>query len=321
MARSLRTPFCDLFGIDYPILQAAIWPATSPELVAAVSNAGALGSLGAVFGTAEDLAQHVGRVRELTDRPFAVNHVVPLLNEEAFAITLELRPAVISLALGDPGDLVERAHAVGAKVIQQVHTVEQAKRVATRGVDAIIAQGSEAGGQGLAHGPSTMVLVPQVADAVAPIPVLAAGGVADGRGLAAALVLGAQGANIGTRFLASAEASVPDAWKQAVIAAESEQVVRFEPWQQIMESPGSSDYRVVPNVIRTSFVDTWLERPNEAGREAERLRTEIMTALRNGRVHELVPFTGQTAGLVHDIRPAAEIVQSIIAEAREALAA
>jgi nitronate monooxygenase/enoyl-[acyl-carrier protein] reductase II len=321
MPRSLHTPLCDLLGIDYPIVQAPIWPATAPELVAAVSNAGALGSLGSIFATPDELAQKVTRIRELTNRPFAINHIVPALDEETFALTLELRPAVVSLALGDPGELVDRAHAAGAKVIQQVHTVEQAKRVATRGVDAIIAQGSEAGGQGLAHGPSTMVLVPQVADAVAPIPVLAAGGVADGRGLAAALVLGAQGANIGTRFLASAEASVPDAWKQAVIAAESEQVVRFEPWQQIMKSPDSSDYRVVPNVIRTSFVDTWIGRPEEAAREAERLRTEIMTALREGRAHELVPFTGQTAGLIHDIRPAAEIIESIIGEARQALAA
>lgn len=108
----LHTALCDLFGIEYPIVQAAIWPATSPELVAAVSNAGGLGSIGAVFTSAEELAQQVARVRHLTDRPFAVNHVVPLLDEEAFALTLRLQPTVISLALGDPSDLVDRAHAV-----------------------------------------------------------------------------------------------------------------------------------------------------------------------------------------------------------------
>jgi enoyl-[acyl-carrier protein] reductase II len=172
-------------------------------------------------------------VRELTKRPFAVNHVVPLLDEEAFEATLEAEPAVISLALGDPADLLERAHAAGAKVVHQVHTVEQALRVADLGVDAIIAQGSEAGGQGLALGVGAMALVPQVADAVDPIPVLAAGGVADGRGLAAALVLGAQGANVGTRFLASHEASADEAWKQSILEARSQDAVRFEAWKEI----------------------------------------------------------------------------------------
>src|SRR5919199_4793745 len=108
----VRTQLCDLLGIEHPIVQAAIWPATAPELVAAVANAGGLGSLGAAFTSAEGLERQLARVRALTDRPFAVNHVVPLLDEAAFAVTLEAHPAVISFALGDPGALVERAHAV-----------------------------------------------------------------------------------------------------------------------------------------------------------------------------------------------------------------
>ncbi len=178
----LRTPICDLLGIEVPIIQAAIWPATAPELVAAVSEAGGLGSVGSVFESAESTERQIERVRELTERPFAVNHVVPLLDEEAFEATLEAQPAVVSLALGDPGDLVERAHAAGAKVIHQVHTVGQARRVVELGVDAIIAQGSEAGGQGMPLGVGAMALIPQVVDAMVPVPVLAAGGVADGRG-------------------------------------------------------------------------------------------------------------------------------------------
>ena len=229
----LRTPFCEQFGVEHPIIQAPIWPAASPELAGAVCNAGGLGSIAAVFGSAERVREHLERVRELTDRPFAVNHVVPFLNEDAFAYTLEARPAVISTSLGDPGDLVKRAHDAGARVIHQVHTVQQAEEAAERGVDAIVAQGSEAGGQGLALGVGTMVLVPQVVDAVSPIPVLAAGGVADGRGLAAALVLGAQGVNIGTRFVASEEASSDDAWRQRLLSSSSEDVVRFEEWQEI----------------------------------------------------------------------------------------
>src|SRR5262249_48174525 len=142
----------------------------------------------------------------------------PTVNDEAFALTVEARPAVISLALGDPGALVKRAQGAGIKVVHQVHTVRQAREAAERGVDAIIAQGSEAGGFGGTV--AALALVPQVVDAVSPIPVVAAGGIADGRGLAAALLLGAQGVNIGTRFLASAEAPIGEAWKQALLAAE-----------------------------------------------------------------------------------------------------
>jgi enoyl-[acyl-carrier protein] reductase II len=316
----LRTPVCDLLGMEVPIVQAAIWPATSPELVAAVSEAGGLGSIGAVFELAESIRRQIDRVRELTSRPFAVNHVVPLLDEAAFRATLEAQPAVVSFALGHPGELVERAHAAGAKVIHQVHTVGQAREAAELGVDAIIAQGSEAGGQGMALGVGTMALVPQVADAVDPIPVLAAGGVADGRGLAAALVLGAQGANVGTRFLASEEASADEGWKRAILESESEEVVRFEAWEGIFPPAGGGAYATVPRVLRTPFVEEWSGRTREAEMAAERLREEVLSAIRGRTTHELLPFTGQTAGMVHDVSPAGEIVAGMVAEAERALA-
>jgi enoyl-[acyl-carrier protein] reductase II len=313
-----NTRFCQLFGIDAPILQAAIWPATVPELVAAVSEAGALGSIGAVFGSADHVSGQIERVRDLTARPFVVNHVVPLLDEDAFAATLEARPAAVSFALGDPGDLVERVHAVGVKVIHQVHTVGQARQAAELGVDVVIAQGSEAGGQGMSAGVGALALIPQVVDAVAPLPVLAAGGVADGRGLAAALVLGATGANVGTRFLASDEAGVDPAWKRRIVEIESEEAVRFEAWGAIMPvAPGG--YDVVPRVIRTEFVDRWEQRPAEAGERAEALRAEILDTVQQGRAHELTPFTGQTAGLIDEVLPAREIVRRLVAEADEAL--
>ena len=315
----LRTPICEDLGIEVPIMQAAIWPATTPELVAAVSRAGGLGSIGSVFESAESVEKQIARVRELTDRPFAVNHVVPLLDEEAFEATLEARPAVVSMALGDPGELVERAHAAGAKVIHQVHTVEQAHRVAGLRVDAVIAQGSEAGGQGMVLGVGAMALIPQVVDAVDPIPVLAAGGVADGRGLAAALVLGAQGANVGTRFLASDEASADDTWKRAILQTKSEDVVRFEVFNEILPPRSDRAYETVPRVMRTAFVEKWQGRPEEASRQSERLRAELMSAIKERRPHELLPFTGHTAGMVHDVLPAAEIVRMMMAEAEQAL--
>ena len=313
----LRTPFCEFFGIEVPVLQAAIWPATAPELVAAVGEAGAIGSIGAVFTPADRLLEQIAAVRALTDGPFVVNHVVPLLDEDAFAATLEQRPAAISFALGDPGPLAARAREAGTTVIHQVHTVGQAL-AAPAEIDVFIAQGSEAGGQGMIAGVGALALVPQVVDAVGPKPVLAAGGVADGRGLAAALVLGAAGANVGTRFLAAVESGAPDTWKQAIVDLQSEDAVRFETWSAIMpRAPGS--YDVVPRVIRTDFVTTWADRREEAAAQAETLRGEIMASLGEGRPDALIPFTGQTAGLVRDVLPAAEIVRELAAGAREAL--
>lgn len=315
----LGTPFCELLGIEIPVLQAAIWPATSPELVAAVGEAGAIGSIGAVFTPAERLAEQIARVRGLTDRPFVVNHVVPQLDEAAFAATLEARPAAISFALGEPGELVARAHAAGAKVLHQVHTREQALAAADLGVDVFIAQGSEAGGQGLAGGPSTMVLVPQIVDALGPVPVLAAGGVADGRGLAAALALGAAGVNVGTRFLASEEASASAAWKERIVGARAEDCVRFETWSAIM--PAASGYAVVPRVIATPFVEEWQGRAAEAGAQAGELRAQILGSVRERRPEALTPFTGQTAGLIGAVRPAGEIVRRMADDACAALRA
>jgi enoyl-[acyl-carrier protein] reductase II len=188
------------------------------------------------------------------------------------------------------------------------------------GVDVIIAQGSEAGGQGLALGVGAMALVPQVAKAVDPIPVLAAGGVADGRGLAAALVLGAQGANVGTRFLPSEEATADEGWKRTILGAKSEDAVRFEAWGDIFPLAGGGAYATVPRVLRTPFVEEWSGRSRVGRKEAERLRDKVLQAIRGRTTHELLPFTGQSAGMVHDVSPAGEIVERMVAEAERALA-
>lgn len=313
----LHTHLCDLLGIKFPIIQGAIAPYTSAELVAAVSNAGGLGSIGTALGSVESLKRQLARTRELTDRPFVVNHTARPLNEEALAFTLEARPPIISFALGDPGDLVKRAHDAGILFIQQVHTVRQAYQAAERGVDVIIAQGGEAGGFGGTV--STMALVPQVVDAVSPIPVVAAGGIADGRGLAAALLLGAQGINIGTRFVAALETAAGEAWKRDIIAAESEDAIKVEFADYIASTTGNGGYETLPRSLRTPFVERWNQRLDEARREAKQLREQVMTAVQQGRGHELMPLTGQSAGMIHDILPAAEIVRRIVSEAEEAL--
>ena len=211
----MRSPLCDLVGIEVPIIQAGMSIFTSPELAAAVSDAGALGSLGAWNRPADQLRRELAELRDLTDRPFAVNHVVPALDADAFAATLEHAPAVVSFALDDAGDLMRRVHDAGSLVMQQVTTVQQAQLAAEHGADIIVAQGGEAGGYGGVV--STLSLVPQVVDAVRPLPVVAAGGIADGRGIAAVLVLGAAGVNLGSRFLASAESPVGERWKKALV--------------------------------------------------------------------------------------------------------
>lgn len=311
----IRTPLCDLLGIEYPIVQASLGPWTSVELVAAVSNAGGLGSLGTALRSAEEHGGELACVRELTDQPFAVNHTIRPFDEEVFALTLKARPRLVSFALGDPGDLVKRAHDAGIIFMQQIHTVEQARQAVESGVDVIIAQGSEAGGFGGTVG--AMALVPQVVDAVSPVPVVAAGGIADGRGLAAALALGAQGVNVGTRFVASAEAAaVGDDWKRAILAAESEDAVKVEFANYVFPPPSrEGGYGTLPRTLRTPFVEKWNRRRDEAKREAERLSRELLTAVRQGRGHELVPFTGQSAGMIHEILPASEIVRRMVAEA------
>ena len=239
----LKTPLCDVLGIEVPIILAPMGSATSAEFAAAVSNQGGLGGIGSLFRTTAAIKRDIDVVRELTNRPYAVNHIPPLLDAEAFRYTLAARPAVISFALGDPGDLVRQAHDAGARVMLQVTTVGQAVEAAERGVDVIIAQGGEAGGYG--GSVSTMALVPQVVDAVSPIPVVAAGGIFDGRGIAAALMLGAVGVNLGTRFLASKEAPISDEWRQAIVAAKSEDAMKADVLNDISPLPGTVGYNTV----------------------------------------------------------------------------
>lgn len=313
----IRTPFCDRFRLDAPIVQASIGPWTSVDLTAAVSEAGGLGSLGTTLRSADELRRDIAALRERTDRPFAVNHTTRPLDEEVLAVTLAARPPVISLALATSREIVERAHEVGALFVQQVHTVAQARRAAELGVDAIIAQGTEAGGFSGTVG--TFALVPQVVDAVSPLPVIAAGGIADGRGVAAALVLGAQGVNVGTRFLASVEATISDEWKRAIVEARSEDAVKAEFADDVFPPPSGEGFVTRPRVLRTPFVDEWNRRLTEVPAESARLQEEIVGAVRAGRGHEYVPFTGESAGLIHEILPAGEIVRRLVAEAEEAL--
>jgi enoyl-[acyl-carrier protein] reductase II len=327
----IRTPLCDLLGIEHPIIQAGMGPFAPAILAAAVSNAGGLGSLG-TFGLdpiklvrpADDLDRQFATIVELTDRPFAVNFVVPYFEqstgerERLFARALDIHPTLISFALGDPGQLVERVHDAGALVMVQVTTVAQAEQAAARGADVIVAQGGESGGYGGTV--ATMVLVPQVVDAVHPIPVVAAGGIFDGRGLAATLVLGAAGVNVGTRFLASREATISDAYKRAILAASSGDAIKFDALNELLPSPGTRGYGTVLRSIETPFIDELLAEPELASREASQLLGVLRTAIQAGNVHEVMPTAGQSAGGIRDVLPVAEIIKRMVSEAAEALA-
>ncbi len=203
----IKTAFTELLGVQHPIALAGMGGGTSPELVAAVSNAGGLGIMGATDLEAEKLPGLMAAIREKTDRPFGMNLLLHGADEDQIREVLEARPAVLSTAWPrDDQDLAEvfdRAHDRGLKVMHMVPTAADASKAAEAGADVIVAQGTDGGGHiGLV---GTVVVVPSVVKEVAPLPVLAAGGIADGRGLAAMLALGAAGVLVGTRFLATTE--------------------------------------------------------------------------------------------------------------------
>lgn len=317
----LETPLCSLLGITAPIIQGALggpWP-PSVRLAAAVSEAGALGSLPTALRSADQVREDIAGLRGLTDRPFAVNHTMKPFIEEVFAEIVRAAPPVVSFALGFSPELVKRVHDAGSLFVQQVHSASQAAEAVQGGADAIIAQGGEAGGFGGA--PSTMVLVPQVVDAVTPRPVVAAGGIADGRGLAAALALGAQGVNVGTRFIASDEAELSEGYKASVLAARSDDTVRAPFMNDLVPPSSEGAYPSAPRVVRNAFVSEWLGREAEFEKMRPELAERMRAAMSDGTIHELLVITGEVAGAIDEVLPAGEIVRTMVSDAEEVLRA
>jgi NAD(P)H-dependent flavin oxidoreductase YrpB (nitropropane dioxygenase family) len=307
----LHTPVCKLLGIDVPIVQAGMSRYTTAELVAAVSNAGGLGIIGGLSRSADELRDEIRLVRELTSRPFGVNHVVCRLDPAALEVTLAQRVPVLSLAWGRAADLTYQAHEAGSKVIHMVATPEEAGLVASDGADVVIAQGTEGGGHVGMMG--TLPLVPMVIDVVGDVPVLAAGGIADGRGLAAVLMLGAQGVLMGTRFLATPEARGNGHSKDVILNALGSQTVASKFFDDVLQEvwPGA-----MVRSIEHPLLEKWGDRPDEWAREGEDLRAALKGALAAG---DFV-LAGESAGLVHDIVPAGELVHRIARQAKLLLA-
>lgn len=314
----IRTTLCDMVGIEVPVVQAGMSIYTSASLAAAVSNAGGLGSLGVWQRSMDDLEQSLGALAELTDRPFALNHVVPDLSEEAFERCLRAAPAVVAFALGDAGPLVDRVHDVGSRAMQQVTTVDQAERAAENGVDLIVAQGSESGGYA-GDEISTMALVPQVVDAVGPIPVVAAGGIADGRGVAAALALGAAGVNLGTRFLATRESPVSALFRQRIIDSKSGDWRQFEFQNTIRPNPGTLGYGTKLRMLVNEFTLRCEEQSRSGSLDVSAIQAEMLQALSDNRIDELLVSAGHSAGLIQDVPSAGEVVRMLADQAEVVL--
>jgi nitronate monooxygenase/enoyl-[acyl-carrier protein] reductase II len=312
----IRTALCDLLGVDSPIVLAPFGPWDQVELAAAVSNAGALGSVGTAVRSADELKDQWNRLRVLTNRPFAINHTGRPLNIDAFEATLEFEPKVISFHMGIPHELIGRAKERGILWMQTVGDTEAAAQALSAGVDVLVAQGTEAGGN--AGWIATLVLVPAVVDMAGDVPVVAAGGMADGRGIAAALALGAQGVSLGTRFLATREMTIDASWKQRIVQGGALDTVKVRHSERVMPPFNVPQVGVpfAPRCLRTPLTDQ-LERDPDAIDPAE-MGPILVEAIRSGGGHDLLPFTGQSAQLVHDILPAPELVARLVAETEAA---
>jgi enoyl-[acyl-carrier protein] reductase II len=335
----LRTRICDMLDIEFPVVSAGMGFVARAELAAAVSNAGGLGVIGGAGFTPQRLRDEINRCREMTDKPFGVDLILPAqttgqpsrervkadpnlqgefaVDEDGFLVrpedlmdvVVDEAPHVFASGLGNPGPWVADMHARGMKVISLVGNVRNALKVDDSGVDIVCAQGTEAGGH--TGRVAAMALVPAIADAVKPKPVLAAGGICDGRGLAAALCLGASGVWMGSRFVATLEATAHENYKSKIVDAHEDSTI-------ITRSYSGKPLRV----IRNKWTDDWERRPQDILPFPQQFRNSgaiYVSARRDGDTDIGSMPCGQGAHAIHELLPAAEVVRRVIEEAREVL--
>ena len=327
----LHTPLCQDLGIQYPILSVGMGGGMAgPELTAAVSNAGGCGVLGMGGLPAPYIRQQIQHLRTLTDKPFGVNIILPLLQEGQIETCLDEAVPVLVLFWGDPAPYVKEAHRKGTKVFIQVGSVEEAVTAAEAGVDGIIAQGIEAGGH-VKSTTSLSTIVPAVVEAVGPLPVIASGGIANGRGVVAALSLGAQAVSMGTRFVASEEILVTQEYKQRIVESQAEDTV-----YTTLFDIGWPD--AAHRVLRNTAMNEWEaagrpasgQRPGEgsvvgtmpmAGTTADIPKYGIFPPMPGftGDMEQTALYAGESCRLINDIKPAGQIVQDIVHEAEAVL--
>ena len=304
-----NTRITDMLNIKYPILQGGMaWVATH-ELAAAVSEAGGLGIIGAGNAPAEFIKDEIRKLKELTDKPFGVNiMLMSPFAEDIVGIICDEGVPVVTTGAGNPGKYIKKLKEHNVKIIPVVPTVSLALRLEREGVDALIVEGTEAGGH--IGELTTMSLVPQVVDAVK-IPVISAGGIGDGRGFLAALTLGAEGVQIGTRFVCSTEAKVHIKYKEAIVKAKDRDA-------QVTGRSTGHPVRVLKNKFTKEFLD--LERRNTSLEELELLGSgRLKLAVVDGDVDKGSLMAGQIAGLIKDIKPCKEIIEEIVFSAEKRL--
>ena len=298
---------CEILGTEYPIIQGAMARIAECNLAAAVSNGGGLGIIAAGGQSAEWLREEIKKTREMTDKPFGVNIMLLADNvEELIQVVCEEKVPVVTTGAGNPGKYIARMKEHGIKVIPVVANVALAMRVARAGADAVVAEGTEAGGH--IGETTTMALVPQMADAV-DIPVIAAGGIADGRGVAAAYMLGARGVQVGTRFLVANECILAQGYKDAIIKAKDSSTVATG------RSTGHP-VRIIKNKLAKKILT--LESQNAPEEEINQLCTgTLAAAVRDGDADNGNIMSGQIAGLVKKEQSAAEIIEEMFKEAEK----
>ena len=312
----IRTRICDLLGIPHPIVLGGMGNATKAPLVAAVSNGGGFGTLGTSAFDAAQLDAEIGAIRERTEKPFGINHLLFQIKEDMYAVTLRARPALVAFAWArkeqNLRDYIQRAHDAGSKVMYMAGEVSEALRAAEAGADVLVAQGTEAGGH--VGWMASLPLVPMMVKALAPLPVLCAGGIADGRGLAGALALGAEGVLLGTRFLATHESPLHANFKQAIVDSDGHDTV-------LTEIPDLASQRVWPGAMsrakRNGFIERWAGREWAIRQNAAEIGKELAKARAAGDIDNASLSYGQDAGLIDSIKSVKEVIEEIVAEAEE----
>ncbi len=305
----MKTEITSLLGIDYPVIQGGMAWVAEHRLAAAVSEAGGMGIIGAANAPAEWVREQIRRAKKLTDKPFGVNVMLlsPYADEVAQVIAQEGVKAVTTGA-GNPGKYLSLWKEAGIKVIPVVASVAMAKMMERAGADALVAEGTESGGH--IGETTTLVLVPQVADAVE-IPVIAAGGIADGRGMAAAFMLGARGVQLGTRFVASQEALVHDNYKNYILKAKDIDT-------RVTGRSTGHPVRVLRNAVTKKYLE--MEQEGAGFEELENLTVGgLRRAVQEGDVKEGSVMSGQIAGMIHDLPTCREIVERMVQEAEQLL--
>jgi nitronate monooxygenase len=313
----LSTAFTELFSVRHPIALAPMGGSAGGALAAAVSNAGGLGLVGGGNGDRDWLARELPIVADGTVEPWGVGFLSWAIDVGVVERALELNPTAVMLSFGDPRPFTEPIRQAGAALILQVTDLEEARQAVDLGADVIVAQGTEGGGHGARRGRSTLPFVPVVVDLAAPTPVLAAGGIADGRGMAAALALGAAGALIGTRFQATAEALADASAKKAIIEGCGEDTERSRVLDIARGSRWPSKYPA--RTLGHPFLDQWRGREDELAADPG-AKQAYQDGVARGELPTLPVWASEAIDLINDQPSAAALVAAIAAQAEDALA-